>query len=203
MELKFQENGLIPVIVQDADTLHVLMHAYMNEEAVQLSLKEKIAVYYSRSRQALWRKGETSGHVQHVVDMFFDCDRDALLLRVKQVGVACHTLNRTCFYQSLVEPPQAQGFVLDEVLARVKDRQKNPVEGSYTQYLLTQGLDKILKKVGEESAEIIIAAKNSDPQPLYEEISDWLYHTSVLLASLELDWRGVYTVLKARQGDGS
>ncbi len=201
MEPKFQANGLIPVIVQDASTLHVLMHAYMNEEAYQRTLKENVAVYYSRSRQSLWRKGDTSGHVQEVVDLFFDCDHDAILLKVKQTGVACHTLHHSCFYQSLNEPVKAQAPVLDEVLARVKDRKKHPVEGSYTQYLLTQGLDKILKKVGEESAEIIIAAKNQEPQPLYEELSDWLYHTSVLLAALDLDWQGVYEVLKARQGD--
>jgi phosphoribosyl-AMP cyclohydrolase / phosphoribosyl-ATP pyrophosphohydrolase len=199
MNLKFQADGLIPVIVQEATTLHVLMHAYMNEEAYQQTLNEGVAVYYSRSRQQLWRKGDTSGHVQKVVDVFYDCDADALLLLVEQTGVACHTLHHSCFYQSLLQPPTAKAPVIDEVFARVKHRQTHPVESSYTQYLFSQGIDKILKKVGEENAEIIIAAKNKEAAPLYEEIADWVYHVSVLLAAMQLEWQGVYQVLKDRQ----
>lgn len=199
MNLTFQADGLIPVIVQDATTLHVLMHAYMNEDAYQQTLRERVAVYYSRSRQTLWRKGDTSGHVQRVVDVLYDCDADAILLLVEQTGVACHTLHHSCFYQSLLQPVTAKAPVIDEVLARVKDRQQHPVDGSYTNYLLTQGLDKILKKVGEENTEIIVAAKNKEAAPLYEEIADWLYHVSVMLAALHLDWQGVYKVLQDRQ----
>ncbi|OQY09464.1 MAG: bifunctional phosphoribosyl-AMP cyclohydrolase/phosphoribosyl-ATP diphosphatase [Fusobacteriia bacterium 4572_132] len=184
-ELKFDEKGLIPVIVQDYRDNEVLMLAYGNEEAVNLTLETGIAHYFSRSRQKLWKKGETSGHFQNVKEIFYDCDKDTLLLKVEQVGdIACHTGNRSCFYRKMKEFEKVEKIenVVDSLYELIADRKENPVEGSYTKYLFEEGLDKILKKVGEESAEVIIGAKNEDRAEVVYEASDLTYHVLVLLA---------------------
>lgn len=184
-ELKFDEKGLIPVIVQDYRDNEVLMLAYANEEAVNLTLETGIAHYFSRSRQKLWKKGETSGHFQNVKEIFYDCDKDTLLLKVEQVGdIACHTGNRSCFYRKMKEFEKVEKIenVVDSLYELIADRKENPVEGSYTKYLFEEGLDKILKKVGEESAEVIIGAKNEDRAEVVYEASDLTYHVLVLLA---------------------
>lgn len=198
--LVFDTRGLIPVVAQDAHTRAVLMLAWANHEAVRLTLETKQAHYFSRSRQKIWRKGETSGHVQPVCDIRFDCDRDTLLYRVYQEGPACHTGSPTCFGDF---GDNGDGFCVDPLKAlqeTVADRRKNPKEGSYTNYLFDKGLDKILKKVGEENAEVIIAAKNKDTDELRYETADLLYHLSVLLTERGLPWDDVYEELKKRRG---
>ncbi|MGM0509200.1 MAG: bifunctional phosphoribosyl-AMP cyclohydrolase/phosphoribosyl-ATP diphosphatase HisIE [Fusobacteriota bacterium] len=185
-ELKFNDKGLIPVIVQDYKDKTVLMLAYADKKAVELTLETGFAHYYSRSRQKLWKKGETSGHFQKVKEIFFDCDQDTLLIKVDQVGdIACHTGNRSCFYRKLKEFEKVEepGSIINSLYELIIDRKENPVEGSYTKYLFEEGLDKILKKVGEESAEVIIGAKNEDRAEMIYEISDLTYHTLVLLAN--------------------
>jgi phosphoribosyl-AMP cyclohydrolase / phosphoribosyl-ATP pyrophosphohydrolase len=181
--LVYNSDGLIPVVVQESSSKEVLMLAYMNKEAVNLTLRDNIATYYSRSRQALWKKGETSGHIQYVVGFAYDCDSDAILLTVKQVGVACHTNRMSCFYnQVLTEERESKPrFLLDELYATIEERKANPVEGSYTNYLFQKGIDKILKKVGEETAEVIIASKNHYLKEMTMEISDLVYHVLVLM----------------------
>lgn len=196
---KYDANGLIPVVVQDVHSKDVLMLAYMNEEAVKETLEKKIATYFSRSRQQLWKKGETSGHIQTVHEMRYDCDEDTLLLLVEQAGVACHTLHKSCFYRSMDAPLNATSAVLDEIYATVKDRKAHPKEGAYTTYLFEQGIDKILKKVGEESAEVIIAAKGDSDEDLINETSDLLYHLSVLFNEKNIPLQAVYQCLKDRQ----
>ena len=178
-EFKLNEQGLIPVIVQDYKTNEVLMMAYMNEEAFDHTVKTGRMTYYSRSRKCQWVKGETSGHYQYVRSLAADCDRDTLLAKVEQIGAACHTGNRSCFYTTIVgtdhdakNPLQ----VFESVYDTIMDRRRNPKEGSYTNYLFDKGLDKILKKVGEEATEIVIAAKNPNPEEIKYEISDFLYH---------------------------
>jgi phosphoribosyl-AMP cyclohydrolase / phosphoribosyl-ATP pyrophosphohydrolase len=182
-ELVFNQEGLIPVVVQESTSKAVLMLAYMNQEAIEITLQDKVATYYSRSRQALWKKGETSGHIQQVEGLSYDCDSDALLLTVKQVGVACHTNHMSCFFNQVFDEQTENQypFVLDELYATIEERKKHPVEGSYTQYLFTKGIDKILKKVGEETAEVIIAAKNHSKPEMTLEISDLVYHVMVLM----------------------
>ena len=199
--IKFNEQGLVPVITQSYDTNEVLMMAYMNEEALKKTIEEKVAYYYSRSRQALGKKGETSGHIQKVKAMYVDCDQDAILLRVDQQGVACHTMNRSCFFEPIFEDESDEGnsFVIDEVFATIEERRKNPVEGSYTNYLFTKGLDKILKKVGEETAEVIIGAKNRNKDELVYEISDLVYHTLVLMVEQGLTPDDIRNELKRRR----
>lgn len=207
---KVNENGLIPVVTQDYRTNEVLMVAYMNEEAFNLTKETKKATYYSRSRNELWVKGETSGNVQLVKSMFIDCDSDTLLLKVKQIGVACHTGEMSCFYTEIPLEQQEEGVdvssntaitskVLDEVYQVVLDRKKNPKEGSYTNYLFDKGIDKILKKVGEETAEVIIGAKNTGDDEIVYEISDLLYHLTVLLVEKESTWESVYKELGKRR----
>jgi len=184
-ELKFDEKGLIPVIVQDYKDNEVLMLAYANEESVNLTLETGIAHYFSRSRQKLWKKGETSGHFQNVKEILYDCDKDTLLLKVEQVGnIACHTGKRSCFYRKMKEFEKVEKMenVVDSLYELIADRKENPIEGSYTKYLFEEGLDKILKKVGEESSEVIIGAKNEDRSEIVYETSDLTYHVLVLLA---------------------
>ena len=153
--LKFNENNLIPVVVQDANTKEVLMLAYMNKEAMQKTLTEKKAIYYSRSRQKLWTKGETSGNTQKVVGFYYDCDKDTILLLVKQKGVACHTGNYSCFFNEIFSDEEVlKSEFLERLYKLIEYRKHNPKEGSYTNYLFDKGLDKILKKVGEESSEV-------------------------------------------------
>lgn len=181
MDVKFNQDGLVPAIAQDVGTGEVLMLAYMNEEALKLTKETGIAHYYSRSRQALWKKGETSGHIQEVKGIYYDCDGDAVLLKVNQIGAACHTGNYSCFFY------EEKGYkdlsnTLKDLYKVIIDRKKNPQEGSYTQYLFDKGIDKILKKIGEEAAEVIIGAKN-DKQELIYEASDLIYHLMVLLVN--------------------
>ncbi len=205
-ELKFDEKGLIPVIAQDAVSGEVLMCAYMNEESIQKTIETGHATYFSRSRQELWEKGATSGHYQTVKEMFLDCDGDALVLKVEQEGAACHTGNRSCFYRKLVDGKlveiPTEGAVSPQILYDVYnvivDRVKNPKEGSYTNYLFEKGIDKMLKKVGEESAEVIIASKNYVKAEVQYETADLMYHLSVVLVEQGLTWDDVFQELASR-----
>ncbi|MDR3279394.1 MAG: bifunctional phosphoribosyl-AMP cyclohydrolase/phosphoribosyl-ATP diphosphatase HisIE [Synergistaceae bacterium] len=203
-EIKFGPDGLVAAIAQDADTLDVLMAAWMNREALGKTLETGRVHYYSRSRKCLWLKGETSGHFQRVREIRRDCDDDALLLLIDQTGAACHTGNRSCFYRALDgdapnEAP-APGDALRAVQSIIADRRINPKEGSYTNYLFDKGIDKILKKVGEESAEIIIAAKNPSKENLTGEVADMMFHVSVLLCERGLSWDDVCSELERRRG---
>lgn len=184
MKINYNQDGLVPAIVQDAVSGQVLMLAYMNEESLQKTLETKETWFFSRSRQQLWHKGETSGNIQQVVDLLYDCDQDTLLVKVVQKGVACHTGKRSCFNDYLlkgeVDLPNKEG-ILDTLYACIAERKANPVEGSYTNYLFEKGIDKILKKVGEESAETIIAAKNNVPEEIILETCDLAYHVLVML----------------------
>lgn len=195
MTLTFNQDGLIPVVTQDANTLEVLMLAYMNQEAYDLTITTKQATYYSRSRKAIWRKGETSGHTQEVVSLSYDCDQDALLLKVIQQGPACHTGQISCFYQPIIE--SAKRLTFQGLYDIILDRQRNPKEGSYTQYLFTKGLDKILKKVAEETGEVIIASKNNNAELIYET-SDLFYHVFVLLANQGIHLQAILDELNRR-----
>lgn len=193
-EFKLNSDGLLPVIVQDYKTNEVLMMAYMNEEAFDHTIKSGKMTYYSRSRKEQWIKGETSGHYQYVKTLTIDCDKDTLLAKVEQVGAACHTGNQTCFFQPVVgsdyegkNPLQ----VFESVYATIADRKQNPKEGSYTNYLFEKGIDKILKKVGEEATEIIIAAKNPNPEEIKYEMSDFLYHAMVLMVERGITWEDI------------
>ncbi len=195
-------DGLIPCIVQDYKNDEVLMMAYMNRESFEATLATGFMTYYSRSRKELWRKGETSGHYQYVKSLAIDCDNDTLLAKVAQVGAACHTGQRSCFYRELCRredaPVKAQA-VLEREYAVIEDRKKNPKEGSYTNYLFEKGIDKILKKVGEENTEIIIAAKNPDPDEIKYEISDYLYHLMVLMVEKGVTWTDILEEIARRQ----
>lgn len=200
-ELTLNSDGLLPVIVQDYKTNEVLMLAYMNEEAFEHTVKSGRMTYYSRSRKQQWVKGETSGHFQYVKTLTVDCDRDTLLAKVEQVGAACHTGNRTCFFQQIVgndyeakNPLQ----VFESVYQTIVDRKQNPKEGSYTNYLFDKGIDKILKKVGEEATEIVIAAKNPNPEEIKYEISDFLYHAMVLMVERGITWEDITNELADR-----
>ena len=198
---KLNEDGLIPVIVQDFRTAEILMMAYMNEEAYEQTLREGMMTYWSRSRQELWRKGDTSGHYQYVKSLDVDCDRDTILAKVEQIGAACHTGHRSCFYTNLASKAydgRNPMTVFDDVMATILERKENPKEGSYTNYLFDQGIDKILKKVGEEAAEIIIAAKNPDSDEVKYEICDFLYHMMVLMAEREVSWKDITKELAER-----
>ena len=190
-EFKLNGDGLIPVVVQDYKNDQVLMVAYMNQEAYEQTVRTGKMTYFSRSRQKLWVKGETSGHFQYVKGLFLDCDNDTILAKVDQIGAACHTGARSCFFQTLLdkgEDTQNPLHVFQDVYDVILDRKKNPREGSYTNYLFDKGLDKILKKVGEEATEIVIAAKNPDKEEIKYEISDFLYHMMVLMAEKGVTW---------------
>jgi phosphoribosyl-ATP pyrophosphohydrolase/phosphoribosyl-AMP cyclohydrolase len=204
-ELKYGADGLIPAIAQDAATREVLMLGYMNEQALKQTLETGKMCYYSRSRQTLWVKGETTGHYQNVVGAKYDCDMDTLLFTVNQQGVACHTGEYSCFYRNLTDGDNPEGGTAEaphaslyDTFAVIKGRQANPVAGSYTNYLFEKGLDKILKKVGEETAEVIIAAKNRDNSEIIYETADLIYHLSVLLANSEITWDDIFAELKKR-----
>lgn len=181
MEIKFDENGLVPAIAQDVGSGEVLMLAYMNEEAFRLTEETGIAHYYSRSRKKLWKKGESSGNIQEVKGIYYDCDGDSILLKVNQVGVACHTGEYSCFFNE-IKAYKNTGDVIKDLYKIILDRRLNPKEGSYTQYLFEKGLDKILKKVGEETSEVIIGAKNNKEELIYES-GDLIYHMMVLLVN--------------------
>jgi phosphoribosyl-AMP cyclohydrolase / phosphoribosyl-ATP pyrophosphohydrolase len=181
-DIKFDDNGLVPTIVQDINTNKVLMLAYMNAESIRKTLQEKIACYYSRSRKELWKKGETSGNIQKLKGFYYDCDKDSILILVDQVGVACHTGNYSCFFNEIIGYNN-QVNVLTDLYKLIENRKNTPVEGSYTNYLFEKGLDKILKKVGEETSEVIIGAKNKDKEEMIYEISDLVYHLLVLMVN--------------------
>lgn len=201
-DFKRNQDGLVPVVVQDWRNDEVLMMAYMNEEAYNLTIKTGRMTYFSRSRQSLWIKGETSGHFQYVKSLKIDCDQDTLLARVVQVGAACHTGNRSCFYRDIVNRETAGNSpykVLESVYATIMDRKNNPKEGSYTNYLFDKGLDKILKKVGEEATEIVISAKNPQPEEVVYELGDFLYHVMVLMAVKGITWEDVARELADRE----
>ena len=201
-EFKLDENGLLPVVVQDYRTQEVLMLAYMNEEAYNKTIAGGRMTYYSRSRSKLWLKGETSGHYQYVKELSIDCDKDTILAKVLQIGVACHTGRKSCFFTELVKKDYKEEdpfHVFREVYNVISDRKRNPREGSYTNYLFDKGIDKILKKCGEESAEIIIAAKNPGAEELRYEIADYLYHLMVLMAECGLDWDDITNELAHRK----
>lgn len=201
-DFKLTEQGLIPVIVQDYRTNEVLMMAYMNEEAYRQTLRTGRMTYYSRSRQELWLKGETSGHFQYVKTLMLDCDNDTILAKVRQVGAACHTGNRSCFFQELAKKDYVETNPLNVLMEDydiITDRKAHPKEGSYTNYLFDKGLDKILKKCGEEATEIVIAAKNPNAEELKYEIADFLYHMMVLMAECDLDWNDVTKELVNRR----
>ncbi|MCI9067310.1 MAG: bifunctional phosphoribosyl-AMP cyclohydrolase/phosphoribosyl-ATP diphosphatase HisIE [Lachnospiraceae bacterium] len=193
-ELKKGPDGLLPVIVQDYRTNEVLMMAYMDEPAFLETLRSGRMCYYSRSRKSRWLKGETSGHFQYVKSLHLDCDSDTLLAKVFQVGAACHTGSRSCFFRTLVKKEYDETnplLVFEKVYEVIRDRKLHPKEGSYTNYLFDKGLDKILKKVGEEATEIVIAAKNPDPEEIIYELSDFLYHAMVLMAEKGVTWEDV------------
>ena len=196
--VKFDERGLVCAVAQDCGSGEVLMQAYMNGEALKKTAETGYAHYYSRSRKCLWKKGETSGHVQKVVSATFDCDRDCLLLQVEQTGAACHTGNRSCFFQTELESDRAGVSFLGELARIIKDRKEHPAEGSYTSYLFERGIDKIAKKTGEEAVETVIAAKNDDKEELVGECADLLYHLLVLLEEKGVALADVCTELKKR-----
>ena len=196
-ELKFDERGLVCAIAQDYESGEVLMQAYMNAEAYRLTLETGYAHYWSRSRQKLWKKGEESGHLQRVRGVSLDCDRDCVLLKVEQTGVACHTGNYSCFYTPVREC--GAGAEMLGVLQRiVEDRKEHPAEGSYTSYLFEKGVDKIAKKTGEEAVELVIAAKGGNKEEIVGECADLFYHTLVLLADAGVKLSDVCTELKNR-----
>lgn len=200
-EFKLNDDGLIPVVVQDYKTDEVLMLAYMNEEAFQTTLDSGKMTYWSRSRHKLWMKGLTSGHVQYVKSLTLDCDNDTILAKVAQVGAACHTGNKTCFFKPLIKKEYDDTNplrVFQEVYDVILDRKEHPKEGSYTNYLFDKGIDKILKKVGEECTEIVIAAKNPDKDEMKYEISDFLYHVMVLMAERGVTWEEITRELARR-----
>ncbi|WFD11163.1 bifunctional phosphoribosyl-AMP cyclohydrolase/phosphoribosyl-ATP diphosphatase HisIE [Tepidibacter hydrothermalis] len=197
-EIKFDEKGLVPVVVQDVNTNKVLMLAYMNEEAIRKTLNEKVAYYYSRSRQELWKKGETSGNIQKLKGFYYDCDKDTILIYVDQIGVACHTGSYTCFFNEVIKN-ESKDEILEELYSLIKERKSNPKEGSYTNYLFEKGLDKILKKVGEEASEVIIGAKNKNKEELIYEISDLIYHMLVLMVNEEVTIEDIKNELEKRK----
>ena len=196
--MKYDEKGLICAIAQDAETGEVLMQAYMNEEALCLTKETGYAHYYSRSRQKLWKKGETSGHVQKVLGISLDCDKDCVLLQIEQTGAACHTGNRSCFFTEEQACERAGVTFLGELMRVVKGRREHPEEGSYTSYLFEKGVDKIAKKVGEEAVETVIAAKNENKEELTGEVADLVYHLLVLLEEKGVTLSDVMTELKER-----
>ena len=200
-ELKTNSDGLVPVVVQDYKTREVLMVAYMNKEAYYHTLKSGRMTYYSRSRKEQWLKGETSGHYQYVKEMTADCDKDTILAKVAQVGAACHTGSSSCFFNEIMKKEYDETnplMVFESVLNVIKDRKVHPKEGSYTNYLFDKGIDKILKKLGEEATEIVIAAKNPNANEIKYEISDFLYHMMVLMVEKGVTWEEITDELDKR-----
>lgn len=196
-KLKFDENGLIPAIVVDADTGGVLTLAYMNEESLKISIAEGRTCFWSRSRKKLWRKGETSGNVQHIVNIKTDCDRDALTVTVKKYGPACHTGTESCFSED-VYGDDAGSFSLSSLYSVISDRKINRKEGSYTTYLFDKGIDKILKKLGEESTEVVISGKSGDKAETIYELADLTYHAMVLMVQMGITPDDVIKELASR-----
>ena len=198
-ELKFDEKGLIPAVVQDAVNGRVLTVAYMNRESIEISMKEGRTCFFSRSRQELWRKGETSGNFQHIVSMTADCDKDALLVKVEKDGPACHLGNESCFHDNMLwESDELSDFTLEGLYQLLEGRMKDKPEGSYTTYLFEKGIDKILKKVGEECTEVIIAGKADDKKETVYEIADLAYHIMVMMVQMGISVEDVHRELASR-----
>ena len=197
-ELKFDENGLIPAIVVDAITKQVLTLAYMNKESLQISMEKGLTCFWSRSRQELWLKGETSGNYQHIVSIEADCDNDALVVKVEPDGPACHTGTKSCFTKPVWESEELHEFSLESLMELLRGRKEEKKEGSYTTYLFEKGLDKILKKVGEECTEVIIAAKAEDKKETIYEIADLAYHVMVLMLQTGITLEDIHKELASR-----
>ena len=197
-ELKFDEKGLIPAIVQDAVSKQVLTLAYMNRESLQISMEKGLTCFFSRSRQELWLKGETSGNYQHIVSITADCDRDALTVLVEPDGPACHLGTTSCFEYPVWKSEELEEFSLEGLMELLKQRKEEMPEGSYTTYLFQKGLDKILKKVGEESTEVIIAAKAEDKAETIYEIADLAYHVMVLMLQAGISLEEIHKELASR-----
>ena len=197
-ELKFDENGLIPAIVVDAVTKKVLMLAYMNAESLKITMEKGKTCFYSRSRKALWLKGETSGNYQNVVSITADCDKDALTVVVEKEGPACHTGAESCFFNPVFESEELQEFSLEGLVKLIEGRKTEKKEGSYTTYLFEKGMDKILKKVGEECTEVIIAGKADDKKETVYEIADLCYHVLVLMIQMGISLEDIHRELASR-----
>lgn len=197
-KLKFDKNGLIPAIIQDFKTKQMLTLAYMNKESLNISLEEKRTCFWSRSRNCLWRKGETSGNVQNIINISADCDYDSLLVEVIKTGPACHLGTNSCFTNTIYSDKNINRFSLESLISLIKERKINKKEGSYTTYLFEKGIDKILKKIGEESTEVVIAAKANDkPETIYE-ISDLFYHILVLMVQMDISVSDIKQELASR-----
>ena len=198
-ELKFDKDGLIPAIVVDSVSKKVLTLAYMNKESLKISMEKGLTCFWSRSRQELWLKGETSGNYQHIVSITADCDMDALTVRVKKDGPACHTGEESCFFNTVFENKEmAPAFSVQSLVDTIEGRKLDPKEGSYTTYLFEKGIDKILKKVGEECTEVIIAGKADDKAETIYEISDLMYHVLVLMIEMGISVDDIMNELKSR-----
>lgn len=197
-ELKFDEKGLIPAIVVDAKTKKVLTLAYMNRESLKISLEKELTCFWSRSRNELWLKGETSGNYQHIVSITADCDNDALIVLVEPDGPACHTGSYSCFTKPVFQSEERSEFSYEGLMELIRGRKTNPQDGSYTTYLFNKGLDKILKKVGEESTEVIIAAKAEDKRETVYEIADLAYHIMVLMVETGISLDDIRDELASR-----
>ncbi|HBL41719.1 MAG TPA: bifunctional phosphoribosyl-AMP cyclohydrolase/phosphoribosyl-ATP pyrophosphatase [Ruminococcaceae bacterium] len=197
-ELKFDEKGLIPAVVVDAESKKVLTVAYMNRESLEISLQKGLTCFYSRSRQKLWLKGETSGNYQHIVSITADCDKDALTVVVKKDGPACHMGTDSCFTRPVYESEEYHEFSMDGLYELLEERKRDMPEGSYTSYLFQKGIDKILKKVGEESTEVIIAAKADDKKDTVYELADLAYHAMVLMVEMGISVDDVRNELASR-----
>lgn len=197
-KLKFNEKGLIPAIVIDADTKKLLTLAYMNKESLEISMKKGLSCFYSRSRDELWLKGETSGNYQHIVSITADCDYDALKVLVKKDGPACHTGADSCFNDLVYESDELSEFSLEGLMDLIKGRKTNKKEGSYTTYLFEKGIDKILKKVGEECTEVIIAGKANDKKETIYEIADLTYHVMVMMIEMGISLEDIMSELASR-----
>lgn len=197
-ELKFDKKGLIPAIVVDAKTKKVLTLAYMNRESLEISLEKELTCFWSRSRNELWLKGETSGNYQHIVSVTADCDNDALVVLVEPDGPACHTGSYSCFTKPVFQSKERLEFSYEGLMELIRGRKTNPQDGSYTTYLFNKGLDKILKKVGEESTEVIIAAKAEDKKETVYEIADLAYHIMVLMVETGISLDDIRDELASR-----
>ncbi|MFD1415236.1 bifunctional phosphoribosyl-AMP cyclohydrolase/phosphoribosyl-ATP diphosphatase HisIE [Oceanobacillus jeddahense] len=198
ISIKYDENGLVPAIVQDYATGNVLTLAYMNDVALVKTLETGETWFYSRSRNELWNKGETSGNKQIVKNISVDCDQDALVVQVQPLGPACHKGTTTCFETTLFETEKPLFSMINELTDKIKDRKENPQEGAYTTYLFNKGLDKILKKIGEESTEVVIGAKNNDKEELTNELADLLYHSLVLMEEQGVNSKDIKKILNER-----
>ncbi len=196
--LKFDEKGLIPAIVVDEVTKKVLTLAYMNKESLKISIDKKMTCFYSRSRNELWLKGETSGNYQHIVSITADCDNDALVVVVNKEGPACHLGNDSCFENELFKNEELSEFSLSGLLELLKSRKTEKKEGSYTTYLFEKGIDKILKKIGEESTEVIVAGKGNDKKETIYEIADLAYHVMVLMVEMGISYEDIHKELASR-----